>query len=88
LLKRLARSHELLGQIAVHAKKQQSESEWIAEGITQLREKTEGNVSHIELAAASTEETAAMMEEYVRHAEQLSERAETLQLLLDRLQTK
>jgi methyl-accepting chemotaxis protein len=74
--------HELLRSIAADAGEQQAEAGKIAEGIGRLREKTEQNVQHIEAAAASTQETAAIMDEYLHSAERLRERAQTLQTLI------
>jgi methyl-accepting chemotaxis protein len=74
--------HELLQRIATDADEQQTEAGKIADGISLLRQKAEQNVLHIEAAAASTQETAALMEEYVRSAERLRERAQTLSALI------
>jgi methyl-accepting chemotaxis protein len=76
--------HDLLRRIATDAGEQRTEAGKIAEGIGLLREKTEQNVQHIEAAAASTEETAAIMDEYLQSAERLRERAQTLQKLIAR----
>jgi methyl-accepting chemotaxis protein len=80
----VAEIHTLLAGIDRDAQLQQASAGKIAEGIALLREKTERNVAHIETAAASTEETAAIMEEHVRIVQRLRERSETLQRLIAR----
>ncbi|HZG18188.1 MAG TPA: methyl-accepting chemotaxis protein [Candidatus Bathyarchaeia archaeon] len=74
--------HLLLQGVANDAKWQQSSANQLASGITMLREKIEANMSHMEAAAASTEETAAIMDENVRIVERLQERSEALQALI------
>jgi methyl-accepting chemotaxis protein len=74
--------HGLLRLIASDAEQQQTAANQIAGGIAQLRQKAEQNVLHIEAAAASTQETAAIMDEYVHSAERLRERAQTMAALI------
>lgn|GEM_PF-1000289 len=71
--------HQLLQSVAAETEWQQRSAQEIAAGIATLREKTEQNVHSIETSAASTEETAAIMEEYVSIVGRLHERAQTLQ---------
>ena len=76
--------HLLLQAVAADAAWQQTSADKLAGGISTLRAKTEENMGHIEVSAASSEETAAIMEENVRIIERLGERAETLQSLIAR----
>lgn len=77
--------HTLLEQIMGHTQRQQQEADEVARGIARLRQKTDGNVAHIEETAASTEETSAVMEEFTQHVDRLRERSDVLQQILQRL---
>lgn len=74
--------HSLLSRVAAEADEQQAAAGKIADGISLLSQKADENVQHIEAAAAGTQETAAVMEEYIRAAERLRERAQTLSSLI------
>lgn len=72
----------LMGNIAQDVERQHQEAMNIASGMEELRLKTQKNLAHIEAAAASTEETAAIMDDYATVVERLRERAEALHVLL------
>ncbi len=74
--------HLLLQEIACDSDHQQAEAMKIEAGMQNLRKKTEENLIHIETAAASTEETAAIMDEFMVIVERLQERSQTLQRLV------
>lgn len=74
--------HLLLQTVDRDAQCQLSAAGKIAAGISLLREQTEQNVFSIETAAAGTEETAAIMDDFLGFIDRLHERAETLTRLI------
>lgn len=74
--------HLLLQGVAEDVSAQQSAADKLAEGIFILGQRIKENLGHMEVAAASTEETAAILDENVRIVERLQDRSNKLQELI------
>lgn len=74
--------HHLLKDIAQDSQAQQQGALKIESGMNDLRKRTEENLVHIETAAASTQETAAIMDEFMMIVQRLQDRSEKLQRML------
>lgn len=74
-----------LQNIALEAERQQRDASRIEHGMQELRAKTDVNLLHIETAAASTQETAAIMDEFMMIVVRLQERSKTLQRLVQEI---
>jgi len=73
---------QLLRGVVKNAEEQRENSLKIAQGIQVLRQKTEQNLQLIELTAASTEETAAIMEDNASVVKRLRERSDALRQMI------
>ncbi|MGD8190844.1 methyl-accepting chemotaxis protein [Brevibacillus ginsengisoli] len=74
-----------LQNIAQKTELQQLDANKIETGMRELRFKTDENLTHIETAAASTQETAAIMDEFTAIVARLQERSQTLQRLVQEI---